>query len=130
MAFRRNHGRINVEVTVKRTELIERLVKNREKHKNEFEQAIALWQQDLATVIKNIDTKNQTYYPKELEELEKHCPDSYLEAYDDILEMFKMSINDEILLDSEAFRNFCRDEWDWKSDVSDNKYYREILNKK
>ncbi|MGK0390169.1 MAG: hypothetical protein ACI94Y_002920 [Maribacter sp.] len=41
-----------------------------------------------------------------------------------------MAIKDEILLDSQAFRNFCRDEWDWESDVSDNKYYREILRKR
>jgi hypothetical protein len=130
MAFRREHGRINVEVTVKRTELIERLTISREKHENEFQQAIKLWRRDLAEVIKNIDVDNQSYYPKELEELEEHCPDSYLEAYDDIIEMFNMAVKDEILLDSQAFRNFCRDEWDWKSDVSDNKYYREILKKK
>ena len=130
MGFRKSHGRINVEVTVKRTELIERLVKNREKHQNEFQQAIALWQQDLAVAIKEIDVKKQTYYPKELQELQENCPHSYLETYNDIIEMFKMAVKDEILLDSEAFRNFCRDDWEWKSAVSDNKYYRKILKKK
>lgn len=130
MAFRREHGRINVEVTVKKTELIERLIKNREKHKNEFQQAIALWQHDLAEAIKNIDIKNQNYYPQELEELEGSCPDSYIDAYDDIIEMFKMGVKEEVLLDSQAFRNYCRDDWDWKSDVSANKYYRQILKNK
>jgi hypothetical protein len=81
-SLRREHGRINIEVTVKRTELIERLIINREKHKNEFQEAIALWQRDFAIVIKSIDAKNLTYYPKELEELDEHCPDSYLDTYD------------------------------------------------
>lgn len=130
MGFRREYGRINVEVTVKKTELIERLTESRIKHRDEFQQAITLWRRDLAEVIKNIDVENLSHYPVELEELERHCPESYLEAYDDIIEMFNMAVKDEILLDSQAFRNFCRDEWEWKSDVSDNKYYREILKNK
>ncbi|OJJ23729.1 hypothetical protein BKI52_05105 [marine bacterium AO1-C] len=130
MAFRREYGRINVEVTVKRTDLIDRLKKNREKHQREFQQAIALWQQDLAEAIKNLDVANQTEFPKDISELEEHCPESYIEAYDDIIEMFSMAIKEEVLLDSDAFRNFCRDEWDWKSDVADNKYYHMVLKKK
>jgi hypothetical protein len=130
MGFRSEHGRINVEVTVKRTELIERLTISRQKHEEEFQQAIALWRQDLAEAIKNIDIENINYYPQELEELESECPDSYTQTYDDIIEMFNMAIKDEIILDSKAFRNFCKDEWDWKSDVSSNKYYRKVLKKK
>jgi len=130
MAFRKEYGRIKVEVTVKKADLIERLKKNREKHQREFQEAITLWQQDLAKAIKNIDVATQTNFPKELEELDEHCPESYLEAYDDIIEMFSMAVKEEILLDSEAFRNFCRDEWDWKSDVADNKYYHKVLKKK
>ncbi|MGV3611606.1 MAG: hypothetical protein ACO1N0_11690 [Fluviicola sp.] len=130
MGFRREYGRINVEVTVKKTELIERLTASRKKHEKEFNQAIALWRKDLAEITKNIDVKNLNHYPQELAELEEHCPDCYLEAYDDIIEMFNMAVKDEILLDSQAFRNFCRDEWDWKSDVSSNKYYRKVLKKK
>lgn len=130
MGFRSEHGRINVEVTVKRTELIERLMISRQKHEEEFQQAIALWRQDLAEAIKNIDIENINYYPQELEELESDCPDSYTQTYDDIIEMFNMAIKDEIILDSKAFRNFCKDEWDWKSDVSSNKYYRKVLKKR
>lgn len=130
MAFRREHGRINVEVTVKRTELIERLLASREKHRDEFEQAITLWRKDFAEVVKDLDISKLSYYPIELEELEEHCPDSYLDSYDDIIEMFNMAIKDEIILDSQAFRNYCRDEWDWKSDVSDNRYYRQVLRNK
>jgi hypothetical protein len=130
MGFRSEHGRINVEVTVKRTDLIERLTISRQKHEEEFQQAIALWRQDLAEVIKNIDIENINYYPQELEDMESECPDSYTQTYDDIIEMFNMAVKDEIILDSKAFRNFCKDEWDWKSDVSSNKYYRKILKKK
>ena len=129
MAFRREYGRIKVEVTVKRTELIERLKTNRDKHRDEYEKALALWRKDFADIIKGLNTKKLTEYPEELEELDENCPESYLDAYDDIIEMFGMAVKEKILLDSDAFRNFCRDEWDWKSDVYGNKYYRKVLKK-
>lgn len=130
MAFRREYGRIKVEVTVKRTELIDRLKRNRDKHRGEYKQALALWRKDFAKVVKGLEVKKLVQYPEALEDLDENCPESYLEAYDDIIEMFDMAVKEEILLDSDAFRNFCRDEWDWKSDVADNKYYRAVLQKK
>lgn len=127
MAMTRQYGRVNIEVTVKKTELIERLKRNREKHAREFKQAIGLWQQDLDAVIKNLDISKQQRFPQELSRLQSNCPVSYLDEYDDIIDMFEMAVKEEILLDSEAFRNFCRDEWDWKSDIARNKYYQQTL---
>lgn len=127
MAFKHQYGRINIEVTVKREELIERLKRNRDKHQREFSQAIALWQQDLSEVTRNLDATKHTHFPQVLNELDNNCPVSFLSEYDDIIDMFEMAVKEEILLDSEAFRNFCRDEWDWKSDIAGNKYYQKIL---
>ena len=129
MGLRRSNGRTSIEVTVKRTDLIKRLKRNRTKHQQEYEQAITLWQEDLAKTIASTDAAKIRQYPENLSELEENCPVSFLDEYDDIIDMFEMGVNDEILLDSEAFRNFCRDEWDWKSDIAGNKYYKTILPK-
>lgn len=129
MGLRRSNGRTSIEVTVKRTDLIERLKRNRKKHQKEYGEAIALWQEDLAKIVAGMDASKLRHFPDDLSEMETNCPVSFLDEYDDIIDMFEMGINREILLDSEAFRNFCRDEWDWKSDIAGNKYYKAILPK-
>lgn len=129
MGFRHEYGNINIEVTVKRLDLIERLKKNRNKHEKEFKQAIKLWQKDLDKAIQSIDTKKIQQFPTILEDLQDECPVSFLDDYNDIIDMFEMAIKEEILLTSKAFKNFCRDEWDWKSDIAQNKYYEKAINK-
>ena len=126
MGFKHQYGRINIEVTVKRTELLERLKTNREKHRREFNEAITIWQKDLEATTQKLNFEKLQRFPQELETLKQNCPVSFLNEYDDIIDMFEMAVKDEILLDSEAFRNFCRDEWDWKSDIANNKYYQQI----
>lgn len=127
MGFRHQYGRIDIEVTVKRLELIARLKKNKKKHEREFEKAIRLWQKDLEKAIQDIDLETIKQYPMELDDLHKNCPISFLSEYDDIIDMFEMAIKDEILLSAEAFRNFCRDEWDWKSEIMQNRYYKKVV---
>ncbi|MEO1652722.1 MAG: hypothetical protein AAFU64_04180 [Bacteroidota bacterium] len=101
MAFKQQYGRINIEVTVKRIELLERLKTNREKHEREFRQAIALWQKDLETISQQLEFDKLQRFPPELETLQNECPVSYLSEYDDIIDMFEMAVKDEILLHSE-----------------------------
>ncbi len=125
MALKRNHwGDTTVEVTVRRLDLIERLKQNKEKHKHNFDRAIALWQQHLAELLVSIDTQKIVSFPRQLSVMEEQCPKSYLSDYEDIIEMFEMGVHDTVLLDAEAFRKFCKDEWDWKNDISGNHYYR------
>ncbi|MCP4522138.1 MAG: hypothetical protein GY827_10680 [Cytophagales bacterium] len=123
-------GSFNIEVTVKRTELIERLKRNREKHQKEFKQAIKLWQKDLEKAAQSINYRKIHTYPAILEELQDECPVSFVSEYDDMIDMFEMAIKDEMILTSDAFRNFCRDEWDWKSDIAQNKYYEKVIGSK
>lgn len=130
MGYRHSGGSFNIEVTVKRTELVERLKRNREKHQKEFKQAIKLWQKDLEKATQSIDYRKIHTYPSILEELQEECPVSFVSEYDDMIDMFEMAIKDEMILTSDAFRNFCRDEWDWKSDIAQNKYYEKVISKK
>ncbi len=40
--------------------------------------------------------------------------------------MFEMSIDETIILTTDAYRKFCKDEWDWKSDTYGNWYYKNL----
>jgi len=41
-------------------------------------------------------------------------PEDHTKDYDAMLDMLKSSINTTIELDNERFRQFVRDEWEWK----------------
>ncbi|WP_372369320.1 hypothetical protein [Candidatus Uabimicrobium sp. HlEnr_7] len=117
---------IDVEITVKRTDLIERLQSNCKKHKKEFDEAISFWQKELATTVSKIKAEECFSYPAELTELWEECPISYEKEYERVIDMFNMCVKNEIKLDSQSFNTFCRDEWEWKSKILKNKFYKKI----
>ncbi|MEM7015472.1 MAG: hypothetical protein AAF585_28770 [Verrucomicrobiota bacterium] len=122
--MRNKHGEIDIEVTVKTTELLERLKENREKHSTEYEAAIELWQQEFQKVLEEVKPSELRFFPKILEDLNHTCPESHIDEYDQAIDMFTMCTKEEVTLDSEAFNTFCRDEWGWKNYVSTNRFYR------
>ena len=125
MAFKQSiWGR--VEVTVNRGELVKKIKKNREKHRQDHSKALLLWRQELKEILGKVNTESIVEFPYELERMNQRCPKTYVSEYDDIIEMFEMSMNDTVLLDSVAFRKFCKDEWDWKHELYQNYYYRKV----
>ncbi|MEK6233762.1 MAG: hypothetical protein N2C14_03535 [Planctomycetales bacterium] len=126
MAMHGRHGSIDIEVTVKREDLLERLRANREKHEVEFEQAISAWQAELARVLESTNSGACLEFPHSLDQLREDCPVSHLLEYDQAIDMFTMCVREQVKLDSDAFNTFCRDEWGWKSSVSRNRFYRSV----
>jgi hypothetical protein len=61
-----------------------------------------------------------------LEDVRNNCPVSCVSQYDDVIEMFEMGVNEQILLTSDAYRKFCKDEWSWKSNTYGNFYYKNL----
>ena len=126
MHMRSRHGSIDIEVTVKRDELLERLRENREKHEREFNQAISQWQDELRSTIDAIKPDQELAFPHGLEQLREDCPVSHVNDYDQAIDMFGMCVTEEIKLDSDAFNTFCRDEWGWKDSLANNRFYRSV----
>ena len=124
MGMKSKYGNIDIHVTVKTDELLERLKSNREKHLQEYERAINAWQDELKHVLASINAKQCFYFPQSLENLQQDCPQSHVDEYDQAIDMFTMCVKDEVTLDSESFNTFCRDDWGWKSYVSKNRFYR------
>jgi len=113
-----------MEVTVTVSDLLERLKENREKHARDYELAMKAWQLELAKIISEIDPLTCEEYPWELENLKHEYPISYLGDYDRAIEMFTMSTQEEMTIDSFAFDTYVRDEWEWKSSVVKNRFYQ------
>ncbi len=129
MGMHKRYGETQIEVSVNRIELITRLKRNREKHEAEYNIAIKLWQEDLAQQLALINVVEHYSFPTELSNLRSECPESYISVYDNIIEMFEMGVNETILLDSDSFKQFCKDDWDFQSDLGQNKYYKSARQK-
>ena len=113
-----------ITVTVKRKELLERLKENREKHADVYQDALTFWQEELQAVVDKLNSEKYIEFPPILDKLRNDCPKSYVDEYDKVIDMFGMSCDEEIKVESGMFNQFCRDEWDWKDNVASNKFYK------
>jgi hypothetical protein len=104
------------EVRMSKARLTERIKKNRDGHRAEYDEAMkgyraALieWfneQRDLAVAGKEFAAAWEEPKPKD------HTAD-----YDAVLDMLDLSLDDEIILSSNQFRNYVRDEWGWMAET-------------
>ncbi len=125
MGFRRDrYDEISLDITVKKTELLVILKKNREQHKIDYDRAIQLWRKDFERVVSELQIQGCEDFPESLEDIRDSCPVSYVTQYDDVIEMFEMGVNEQILLTTDTYRTFCKDEWSWKSSTYGNRYYK------
>ncbi len=127
MGFRNSrYDEISLEISVKKADLLVILKKNRDQHNTDYEKALHFWRKDFVRVANELEIQSYTEFPENLEDIRKNCPESCVSQYDDVIEMFEMGINDEILLTSDAYRKFCKDEWSWKSSTYGNYYYKNL----
>lgn len=110
------HGRVaSMPVVVKKDKLLATLMKNREDH------------QELCQEARNgYIEEAQKILAKKMERLRKgHAvslhvtlvvPRDFTDTYDTAIEMLKWSVEDEIKLTGQEFRNLVMNEWDWMDD--------------
>lgn len=127
-------------VQVRRIELIDTLKKNRQKHLDEFNAAVAGYK-DVATkkleeaardIHKRVDeqilkaqNRINEFSQETMDEYHDYLtlleavtinltvPKSYIEAYDTAIAMFEFETRSEVDLSGAEFQCFCRDVWDW-----------------
>lgn len=127
MAFKSSrYDETSLEISVKKEDLLVILKRNREQHQKDFEKSIYFWQKHLAAVLSKIKPTECLEFPEELENARSHCPESCVKEYDDVIDMFEMSINETIILTTDAYRKYCKDEWDWKTSTYKNWYYKNL----
>lgn len=103
-------------VKVHRAELLDALVANREKHVNEYLEAVGDYKVLAVKVAKdNLKLANSG----DLETIAKAKPMpgppvSYEAEYNRAIKMLQMSVDTEIELEDDVFNQLVMDEWSWK----------------
>lgn len=104
----------NQEVTVDRANLIEIIRANRNKHEADYAAAVDAWKKALTLELAALAAQTASGDFSDIK-IESLRPVSHLDAYDDVLEMLELSVEVNITLDRNSFKNYVKDEWSWKS---------------
>ena len=101
-------------VTVKKSELLEALKKNRESHNASFLEARMGYRAEVVATLQAMldDAKAGKEYRTQVH-LEE--PKDHTKEYDRIIRMLTMSVNEEIKISDTQFCQYVLDEWGWKS---------------
>lgn len=113
--------------------VIETLTKNRDTHKIAYQDNVTNW---LKSVLeKSCDLEKAIKKPAKevnvkdvrvsMEEIHKLTPPThFLPAYDRAIEMLNLSLDENIQMNADQYKEYMKDEWDWKKQwqYSNSKY--------
>ena len=102
-------------VTVSKERLIATLQENRDKHRAQFEEALAGWHK---AVIEHLEGAVEEARAGKRFRTTFHLPQpqDHTSEYSEIMAAVEWETADEIELDRGEFRQFVLDEWGWKRD--------------
>lgn len=93
--------------------LITTLEENRAQHAADYEKAkkgwIKLLRKELQTMLSTLDDGGELRL-----HIENQKPTSYVAEYDEAIEMLNFAISEDIELTAQQFRQYVKDDWDWK----------------
>jgi hypothetical protein len=105
------------DVTVKRTELLEKLLENRRAHREVFEDALEGYRKMMIEHLEGLlEEARQGKRINHMIQLAQ--PMDQTGEYDQAIKMLEMSVDDEIELTSREFGCYVMDRWDWKRQFS------------
>lgn len=105
---------VNMNTTVNRLKLLERLKENRKKHSAIVEEAQAGY---LVFAIKKANEALAALKEKKMVSLQSftlQLPEDYTSAYDTVIQMLEWSTDEVITLGADEFRQLVEDRWDWR----------------
>lgn len=101
--------------TVKKSELVEILNKNKEAHRGLFEKAIAEYREsailELESWLKLIKSGQSIRAYTQL-----HVPEDHTDDYARVIRMMSMHQNETVELTENQFAQYVMDEWGWKTE--------------
>ena len=111
-------------VNVSRDELLKKLKANLEVHRKEYQEALIEYhtrlQEDLRLALKKVGNVQNI---QDLEHFHFHIPfpQNHEKDYEEVIEMLEMSVDATINLDSESFKAYIKNEWNWQHHFLDSK---------
>jgi len=106
-------------ITVNKNDLLDILMKNKQIHIQEHENALKLHKDTLTKMLKICSRKLRkgTLKQEDLYEVSSmRTPSSYTHLYTDTIDMLQMDTDDHVVLTREEFKNYVKDDWVWKSE--------------
>lgn len=99
-------------ISVDRTQLLEKLLSNREKHIQAYTEAMEGYRRSMVRVLEKLlgdakDGKDVGHF------IELTRPESHEEEYDLAIEMLRWSVEETVVIDLGDFRKFVQDKWAW-----------------
>lgn len=101
-------------VRVKKDELLTRIEANRDEHRAIFEEALDGWKKK---VIESLEARYQDALQGKDFNIVIHLPrpEDHTDQYDTVIEMLKMSQDDELELTQHDFACYALDKWQWQA---------------
>lgn len=100
-------------VTITKQKLLDHLVANRDKHVQDYAEAISIYRKVLVEKFESILEK-----AKAGEDVEHGIlltkPVSYVKDYDEAIALLEWNEETEVVLDRAEFNKYVQDEWGWK----------------
>lgn len=103
----------NRTVEVKKSEVLERITKNRDQHRDVYEQAVEGYKKRAVEEIERQladarrgDIRHSIHLP---------IPEDHTEDYDRVIDMLGMEVNPTVTLSEQEFAWYVRDDWSWKA---------------
>lgn len=100
-------------VTISKTKLLQHLIDNREKHIQEYAEALATYRVVLVEEFQKVLDK-----AKAGEDVQHGImltkPVSYVKDYDEAICLLEWNEESEVVLDRAEFNKYVQDEWGWK----------------
>ena len=110
-------------VKVKKSILLAKLRANRAEHREVFEEASEAFREEVIKVLDQrlADAKANKRIKLQIDLIQ---PMDQTEEYDQAIAMCEMSVDDEITLSHENFRNYVLDKWRWRDQfIASNSNY-------
>jgi hypothetical protein len=101
-------------VTVRRTELLEKIKKNREEHRTLFEKALVGYR-DMAIAELDRALEDAKKGKRICRHLSLEEPVDHTRDYDRIITMLEMSVGNEVKITEAQFGQYAMDDWSWKN---------------
>lgn len=113
-------------IKVKKTTVLKALKTNKQRHHEEFEEALYGWADEMKKKLNDFldKLKLSIQDPSALEKIvfNVHLPKpvSYEKEYDKAIMMVEYEIREEIEISSKDFSKYFQDEWSWKENFFSN----------
>lgn len=101
-------------ITVKKSELLEKIAVNRENHRNVFKDGQEVYRERMIAELDSMlaDAKAGRKIRRAVSLIE---PEDHTADYDRIIAMLAMSVDDEVELDEHDFQRYVMDQWGWNA---------------